>query len=89
MARNIHKKTVEQITRTCVSTAKIHIGIKLKETKEEIATTCMNKFDEHETFNHGYQVLMTEIYILFENSIASSSTPGKLYLEIFYTNIYW
>lgn len=54
MARNIHKKTVEQITRTRVSTAKIHIGIKLKETKEEIATTCMNKFDEHETFNHGY-----------------------------------
>ena len=80
MSRNIHKKTVEQITRTRVSTAKIHIGIRLKETKEETATTCMNKFDEHETFNPGYQVLMTEICILFENSIASSSTPGKLYL---------
>ena len=38
---------------------------------------CMNKFDEHETFNHGCQVLMTEICILFENSIAASTSSGK------------
>ena len=37
----------------------------------------MNTFDEHEIFNHGCQVLMTEICILFENSIAASSTSGK------------
>ena len=37
----------------------------------------MNTFDEHEIFNHGCQVIMTEIYILFENSIAASSSSGK------------
>ena len=35
---------------------------------------CMNTFDEHEIFNHGCQFLMTEICILFENSIAASTT---------------
>ena len=38
----------------------------------------MNTFDEHEIFNHGCQVLMTEICILFENSIATSSSSGKI-----------
>ena len=38
---------------------------------------CMNTFDEYEIFNHRCQVLMTEICILFENSIAASSTSGK------------
>ena len=37
----------------------------------------MNTSDEHEIFNHGCQVLMTEIYIFFENSIAASSSSGK------------
>ena len=38
---------------------------------------CMNTFDEHEIFNHGCQVLMTEICNLFESSIAASNTSGK------------
>ena len=37
----------------------------------------MNTFNEHETLNHGCQDLMTKIFILFENSIAASSTSGK------------
>ena len=38
---------------------------------------CMNTFDEYERFNHRYQVLMTEICILFENNITASSSSGK------------
>ena len=38
----------------------------------------MNIFDEYDTFNHGCQVLMTEICILFDNSITASSTSGKI-----------
>ena len=38
----------------------------------------MNTFDDHEIFNHGCQVLLINICILFENSIAASSTSGKI-----------
>ena len=43
---------------------------------------CMNTFDEYETFNDECQVLMTEICISFENSIAASSTSGKKQIHV-------
>ena len=54
---------------------KTSVYIKLEECYKLFC--CMNTFDEYELFYHRCQVLMTKIYILFENSIAASSTSGK------------
>lgn len=37
----------------------------------------MSTFDKHESFSFECQVIMTEIYILFEKSIAASSSSEK------------
>ena len=41
----------------------------------------MNIFDEHELFNLEYQIIMTEIFILFENSIAAINFSGNIVMR--------
>ena len=41
----------------------------------------MNIFDEHELFNLEYQIIMTEIFILFENIIAAINFSGNIVMR--------